>query len=1554
MPEQGLGLIKGVDKEVNHNTRAPVQTLLVSTTLLVLTIALLLASSSTRHRPTHAHGDPGLPGDFTTQARQSIEASVTYSSDQTQPVSYDGFEFVGHIGGWTGAVFIDSRHAYFGAGSRIAILDIADVTHPTVIGWSPFLGCRVIDIASMEDWLFVACGHAMHVVDIRNPEHAKWTTQRNLGNEPRGIVVSGTYAYISVKGAGLRIMDISVPDSPKDVGGLDPDGNASTGDSRGIAIDGDIVLIAEGALGVRVIGVEDPTRPSLISTFDTVALSVAVRGTRAYVAVAGSGVVVVNLDSPDQPSLVRTIPKQNCGVLDVALDGNYVYAAEWCDSDSQSGGVTITDTRSLRSEPSKAFIQGLPQAIAIRNGVAYVAAQNGWRIADLRDLRAVSRSSSTNPIETDAVRFPGSSLEIDISGNKLLVADHDAGFSIVDVTNPLSMTLLGWISGLKEVHSVDSDADTAYVGALDHGLSTIDISNPSRPSLLDQETDQGKLAGWVNAIALVGRNALLALDQKDSVGTGLYRFPVANPSAIGQNLQLLSRETVFDLAVSNNRVYSISYDFGLRIWNVTDPRSPTQLGRGIAMPGYSVATKDDLVYLAGYNPVLKILDATAPGDIREIGRYAGVGGTANVVRIADQLAYLVVEGVLYVIDVTSPSTPSLRASLRGVRITDVEFKGDVIFVSDVFSGITALRLLPPSTPTPSATISPTPSATAQSPTPTPTPTLTPTPTATPTPLSPTHTPSPTSTPTPSPTPTPTVATPPPNPLPWPNPALTGALRSLLLGYYGLEAQPDAPSHRLVPYIEADKAAAAKDPDTLWETLAALADPASTTLSPACHAAVTPAEFLSCAGARVALARNVPYAGGLSLFRPPPDRPEQSGDPAFYLDYDLVDLAAQFALYHAFARDFDAPNAGAYEPGPGRAPRDAKRYHERMIQAYEAHMRSILVAMLADTRHHPGFQLALSRSAGWLLAPYVRTVQAIEEYGAWASAADRGAAIALVNGLNQRIWWEWVVPQPEGPRTAGKAALGSQATFDAALARDPRFAGADTFLYLGRPIPSLRPAAIAGPGFDGLWFDADYGLPGEVVCTERHRPVFGPNWQRCMALARRQALDGINSPFGEYYAKDADCRERANGPTRYACGETNLGSMAEEWLGTYVGARAGMGLIARLAAARDPQLPAGAVGPGYFAEVDRRLGFGVAGFHGGEGYQDDLEWILPPPAGAAPGPVTPATIAIRTLSAGRHDGEVQNDRPSLGESDNLPERRAGIRGDTWLELGGQEYPGAIENHAPGPSPLYGAVIGGMVLGDKVEAGMSPSFYDNKDRNQPDEFTPWLGLLQSTLYRCLGVEDPSDPRCLAFGQAAGGAGRVALFSDPEHGDQPLAMRYLWRDPAGAVDARFVANPDRLCTRKQALTFGQMPVNGSAAEAYMLSEGGFGAYNLLLQAGGGFMRLASARYEQAAPGPEYEAGYRVQREEMLVPWYGEMRRLVGAIVRHYGSGELGYVPDIENAPCARDDGANRAPVALGAAGMSPEAVIAQRARWYSAAATWYWWYDSTWLDVDDATWK
>jgi hypothetical protein len=271
---------------------------------------------------------------------------------------------------------------------------------------------------------------------------------------------------------------------------------------------------------------------------------------------------------------------------------------------------------------------------------------------------------------------------------------------------------------------------------------------------------------------------------------------------------------------------------------------------------------------------------------------------------------------------------------------------------------------------------------------------------------------------------------------------------------------------------------------------------------------------------------------------------------------------------------------------------------------------------------------------------------------------------------------------------------------------------------------------------------------------------------------------------------------------------------------------------------------------------------------------------------------------------------------------------------------------------------------------VRGGLAGSFYDTSHRNHPDEFSSWVWLLQSTYYRCADVADPLDSACAAFTASK----RKPLFHHPSEAmPANLPYLYLWRDPdngtgAPLVDRNFIGAGDPTgsgwptCREGTGLPWRSVYDLGASTDftvgdsLYMLSEGGYGAYNNLIQGLGGCMRVVAHRYPLSAPSPDLAAAYQEQRNKVLKPWYDEAYGIVRGILDLYKN-DYGYVPDIENSTCLGPDPLDPGQSTMLAwrygTGASVHDTVIRRAQWYSILAVWYLWYDSDWLDVDPDVW-
>jgi hypothetical protein len=137
------------------------------------------------------------------------------------------------------------------------------------------------------------------------------------------VAVSGGYAYLADIAGGLRVISVSNPAHPVEVGSLDLPGWAAA-----VAVDGTYAYVASFDGGLRVVSVSNPAHPVEVGYYPTqFAEAVAVAGGYAYVSDLDLGLVVLDLSNPALPVLAgyHDTPGYPTGV---SLGGEHTYVAD--------------------------------------------------------------------------------------------------------------------------------------------------------------------------------------------------------------------------------------------------------------------------------------------------------------------------------------------------------------------------------------------------------------------------------------------------------------------------------------------------------------------------------------------------------------------------------------------------------------------------------------------------------------------------------------------------------------------------------------------------------------------------------------------------------------------------------------------------------------------------------------------------------------------------------------------------------------------------------------------------------------------------------------------------------------------------------------------------------------------------------------------------------------------------------------------------------------------------------------------------------------------------
>jgi hypothetical protein len=530
--------------------------------------------------------------------------ALLQSLSAAQPAQPTGWQVVGQIGGPTQAVAVQGNYAYVGVGLRLVVLNVTDPVTLTEVGTTAPFPYFVEDIA-----------------------------------------ISGTRAYVAAGGAGLRVVDVSDPANPTEIGAWD-----SPGYAEGVAVSGKTVYLADGPYGLRAVDVSEPTNPiPLGAAFDmNYAFEVAVSGDYAYVAAAGAGLLIADVSDPAHPAEVGTLDTPGYA-YGVAVAGTVA-----CIADGWAGlrFVDIADPQ-VPAEIGLYQTPGWVLSLAISGTMAFTAdTVGGMQILDLSDPAQPQVMGRCEAVRSHA----GSTA---VAGQMVYVADRLWGVRIVDAADLEAPIQVGAYHSTMYADALAVGGDYAYVGSPDHGLRVVDVSNPAQPV----ETGNYAIDAAVSSVAAVGDTVYAVTLESGAPENGLHVFNVSNPANPSRIGFLPRGSGVRDIAVVSDIVYPVD-EWTLSLVSVTNPTVPVPLGSiQLAEPGgadiaVGVTVSGTLAYVASEPAGLEIIDASDPEAPAWLSGLAGPSSYAEDVAVAGNNVYLADGSGLRIIDVSDPLHPT--------------------------------------------------------------------------------------------------------------------------------------------------------------------------------------------------------------------------------------------------------------------------------------------------------------------------------------------------------------------------------------------------------------------------------------------------------------------------------------------------------------------------------------------------------------------------------------------------------------------------------------------------------------------------------------------------------------------------------------------------------------------------------------------------------------------------------------------------------------------------------------------------------------------------------
>jgi hypothetical protein len=243
----------------------------------------------------------------------------------------------------------------------------------------------------------------------------------------------------------------------------------SPGDEKDVSVAGSYAGLADDNGYFRLVDVSNPSNPAELGFCEVSsnAWSVALQDTFAFIGCEYLYFVVVSIAEPHSPQQVADLYMNFGPLTDVCVAGSraYVTNSHWLSV------INISDP----AHPFEAGRTGLiyPVAVDVAGSTAYVAGDSRLYVFDVTD--------PSNPTQIRYLSLPDTGLAVHCMNSFVYVADNRNGLRIYDASDPHSPSLVGTYNTPGTARGVQACGRYVYVADGGGGLRVIDVSSPSSP-----------------------------------------------------------------------------------------------------------------------------------------------------------------------------------------------------------------------------------------------------------------------------------------------------------------------------------------------------------------------------------------------------------------------------------------------------------------------------------------------------------------------------------------------------------------------------------------------------------------------------------------------------------------------------------------------------------------------------------------------------------------------------------------------------------------------------------------------------------------------------------------------------------------------------------------------------------------------------------------------------------------------------------------------------------------------------------------------------------------
>lgn len=285
----------------------------------------------------------------------------------------------------------------------------------------------------------------------------------------------------------------------------------------------------------------------------------------------------------------------------------------------------VQQTGDTRLEDITRYRTGMAYGLAIKDSYAYITTNSDFIIIDI--------SNPKKPRRVGVLKLGTPSFAVKVVGQKAFLAATDKGLVIVDVSNPSSPKIIGEFHDGGEVRRVGIVDNFCITSDFENGLNILDISDKSKPVKIGNlKLDRIR--------QFVATNELVFLVD---IGKGLKIVDISDKTNPAEVTTVKETEGASCIAVNGSRLFLGFFDGSIKIFDITDPKSPDLLTE-MNCPGevLGLVAADNYLFI-NYKGVL-IKDISDLNAVIDIGHYRQRGGAHGIVY-QDGYVYFVKNGL---------------------------------------------------------------------------------------------------------------------------------------------------------------------------------------------------------------------------------------------------------------------------------------------------------------------------------------------------------------------------------------------------------------------------------------------------------------------------------------------------------------------------------------------------------------------------------------------------------------------------------------------------------------------------------------------------------------------------------------------------------------------------------------------------------------------------------------------------------------------------------------------------------------------------------------------